>query len=693
MISKKTTNILLYFILVLASVLRFSGASPGYPPYHSDEGITYSAAVSMIENENLDPLRYDYPAIVPLTNYFTYKHIFIPLAWLKYYITHMGDYIDGFVKFPLDQVTKERIFKTEIIGERAVNAMFWGRYTTAFLGVGVVFLLYKVGTKLISKEVGLLGAFFLAINYRHVLNSHIGLPDIYNSFFLLLSFLGSLHVLQKPTTRNYVVASILAGISLATKYQFFSFFPLLLVHLYVGFSKKDKKAIYSHLFRKEAFLVPVIIVFVFILVNPYAYIKIEETIDWLVFVSGKYRTGKNSFDFYPYSYLYHFGIGKAASVLVVLGVFVALLKDVKFFLLPFSVVFFFFLVTTYMTGGGFYTRNFVSIIPFLLLFASWGLIEIVKMIPKKIGYIATAVIVLFVAHESLSKSIVVATEYRDTWNYKIVEEWIEKNIPDETKIAAHSSVPLKNESHVRIPYEPTKLFTIEEFRKEGANYAVMNTEWSTIDFYGWMTEDTKTSLAYWEKPVRELEDMFSALAIREFQDFGIYSVVNSSLASDSSFVVSVIPQYEFARRELMRSFYLDEEKPITMRSWESDIVNLGDWNGLEVSYTLSNTQRDGFVIVEFFETKEDAEVRKNRVAVRLSARQNAKEWQTFSFPIAPVENAKFAKVSVGSYQKEPVFIKKIDIFSASVKPDYYGWNPENIELETDLVFPNSHGNL
>jgi len=82
-------NKILIVILIIAAVLRFVGTKPGYNQYHADEGISYSAATSMIKNGNLDPLRYDYPALVPLTNYVFFKFIFIPVNWAYYYFSHI----------------------------------------------------------------------------------------------------------------------------------------------------------------------------------------------------------------------------------------------------------------------------------------------------------------------------------------------------------------------------------------------------------------------------------------------------------------------------------------------------------------------------------------------------------------------------------------------------------------------------
>ena len=49
----RTSSILFISIIILSVVIRFIGINPGYPPYHSDDGISYSAASSMIVNGNL----------------------------------------------------------------------------------------------------------------------------------------------------------------------------------------------------------------------------------------------------------------------------------------------------------------------------------------------------------------------------------------------------------------------------------------------------------------------------------------------------------------------------------------------------------------------------------------------------------------------------------------------------------------
>src|SRR3989339_250613 len=166
------TKIILILIILISFLLRFVGARSGYPPYHSDEGIGYSAATSMVKNNNYDPLRYDYPSLVPLINVGIYKSVFIPFYWVKFYILNFEKIIDGMIKLPIKGDEYKRIFQLDILGNREINTLFWSRYITAFFGVGVSLLTYFLAKKIFSKEVGLISMYLVAVNFRQVLNSH-----------------------------------------------------------------------------------------------------------------------------------------------------------------------------------------------------------------------------------------------------------------------------------------------------------------------------------------------------------------------------------------------------------------------------------------------------------------------------------------------------------------------------------------
>lgn len=680
MVSKKINLIILLLILALAVILRFVGSKPGYPPYHSDDGITYSAASSMIVNGNFDPLRYDYPIMTPLVNYVAYQTFFIPIEWSKFLIRNYLNYPVGYLEIPKDPIKLHDFFYRVVLGDRWINALYWGRYVTGFVGLLVILMTFFVTRRLFSTKAGLIVSFLVAINYRQVLNSHLGLPDIYNAFFLLLSFWFTYNLYEKPTNKNYFWAAIFAGLSFSTKYQFFAFTPLLLAHLINVFKQKNNTLKLKFLFRPMAIMIPVIIVVLFITLNPYHLIKLDETKAWLSSVSGKYRTGRNTFDFFPYSYLYHIGIGKIVSILSVAGLFIAFYykKVNTIFLL--SIILPFLYITTYYTGGGFYTRNFVTIIPFLLIFAGVLLSKLSKY------KVLLFVVLIIVSRESLSNSLVILKEHIKPWNYKVMRSWAANNIKDDTIVAAHASVPLPDTVKTVIPHNfVSDDFSMAEFSEEGADLVISSLDWSTTDFYGWMTQDTKTSLKYWNKPLDLLENSYAGMSLRELSDYTTYSVIKKWQAPESNFIVTKVPKYIISKKELFKKITF-KDKPQT---WRSDVIDVTDWNGFVVNTKTSGKGR-GYVYINFYNDASDVNDVTKRTAVRLSSRGKNKDI-VGTIP----ESAKYMIINFNTFEayKSQDELLEINIYNTEVKEDLSGFTLDPVKLEDGVIFPNSHGNM
>lgn len=683
--SMKTNSILFSIILTFAAILRFVGINPGYPPYHSDDGISYSAASEMIVNGNFDPLRYDYPIMTPLTNYFAYQSFFIPIEWSKFLIRNIANYPVGYLELPKEKDKLHDFFYRVTLGDRWINALFWGRYVTATVGVLVVIMTFLTTRRLYSTKAGLLSAFFVAINYRHVLNSHLGLPDIYNSFYLLLSFWFTLNVFDKPTNNNYFWSAVFAGLSFSTKYQFFAFTPLFLAHLINAFKQKNNNLRIKFLFKPMAIMIPVIIAVLFVVLNPYHLLKLDETKVWLSSVSGKYRTGRMEFDFFPYSYLYHFGLGKVISVLSLIGIFISFYYKKLNTVFILSVILPFLFITTVYTGGGFYTRNFVTIIPFLIIPAG---VLLSKLFNSKFIISKLAFLLLFflISKESLTNSLAILEEHTKPWNYKILSAWVNKNIPEKSIVAAHASVPLPDTVKEVIPYNfVSDDFSMREFREKGADWIVSSLDWSTTDFYDWMTQDLKTSLAYWNKPVEILENRYSAMAVRELSDYTVYSVLKKWQAPESNFIVSKIPKYKITKKALDKKIIL-EGKPSV---WKSELIDVSNWNGFYINPKTSGKGR-GYVYVNFYENREDSRDITKRVAVRLSSRNKNKD----IVGVIP-KTAKYMVIGFDTFEsyKTSDELSEINIYNAEVIEDLSGFELKPVKLEDGVIFPNSHGNM
>lgn len=115
-----------------------------------------------------------------------------------------------------------------IFGENS----FAYRLPAALLGVGVVFLIYKVASVLFNDEVGLLSAAVFSLDGLGLVMSRIGMNDIYVVFFMLLTlflflkhknFLGGLSLglaaASKWTTLWFIPVLILAFLLLKRKFK------------------------------------------------------------------------------------------------------------------------------------------------------------------------------------------------------------------------------------------------------------------------------------------------------------------------------------------------------------------------------------------------------------------------------------------------------------------------------------------
>lgn len=709
-------------VLLLGSFLRLVGTYPGYPPYHSDEGISYSSAVSMIKNGNLDPLRYDYPSVTPLSNYIFFKSVFIPASWIKFYIQNVGKIIDGYIKLPLSKVDYDRIFQLEILGAREVNALTWGRIVTAIFGIGTIVLVYYIATALFGKKAGIVSLLLVAVNYRLVLNSHFGLPDTYNGFFLMLSFLWNLILYKNPNRKNYLLAGFFAALSLSTKYQPFALIPLFVIHLTLSLKEKGLKKRIKYLFRTEAFLIPLIVAFVFIFLNPYAFINLEQTKVWLEGVSSKYQPSRYIIDVYALSYLFHTGIGQVISLLSLLGIILSFKRNFFGAILLLSLVVPFFYVTVYYSGGGFYTRNFITIIPFVLVFAGVSITSLLSFIKsEKITLLFGILLAFLVSKDQLWMSSTVATTYTKPWNYLTLSDWETENIPEGAKISAHSSVPITVKNAERLSYDFNKDFSISEFRNSGAEYAIANLDWETNAFYFWMNQYFTKGIEYFNKPSSLLDDMYPAMALRELSDYSIYSVINPWPAPDSDFIVAKVPKVKISNEEKLLipqlykkggddsnlslenndSVYSIKKstlEPVILR-WESSPFALEKVDGIEftsqVKTEIANLP-EGFLFIKFYKSKEDAEKNINRIAVRLSSRNRADgRWNSLSVAVSVPQNATYATVGLQTYDsaQTTVSLKEPLVNKASVAEGFDGVKINKIYLEDNIIFPISHGYL
>lgn len=712
----------------MGGVLRFTGTNPGYNAHHSDEGVTYSAAASMIKNGNLDPLRYDYPGFVPLVNYVFFKVFFIPLWWGKFLIEHVGQILDGTLHFPIAPLEAKRIFQVNILGEREIHALFWGRYVTALFSLGNVLLTYLLAKKLFNKRVALIAAFLLAFNFKHVVNSHIGLPDIYNAFFLLLAALFSYRLWEDPNKKNYLLAGILAGLSFSVKYQFFGVIPLVTTHILI--SLENKRIDFKKLFNPYAIMAGLLIPFIFILLNPYHFLYLEKTIAIVKGVSQKYGMGTNRLNLFPLSFLYHHDLGPIQFILSGLGlIFFTWIKKVKAIPLLLTLGAYSFVFLYYSTGG-FYIRNLITITPLLLIFSA----VLISFLYEKFGRIAPTLLLLTAIIVPGRNAIVNSYYYTKPWGYDELRSWVAQNLPEGIKLGAHPFDGQKGnfKNAKRTEFELRGNYSLAEHKEEGAEYALINLDWAGNSFYFWMGYGFNQLPIYWSKPVDMLRNTFHGVAAEELFRYQVFSTSKPWQAADSGLVLAKIPVWPETSMQEMLKFNFDTG----LENWREVIGNNEDldyftpdqssikfdpngvrYPGIRIVSTaipvkpghlykvkgdlktkdnLDRDVREGFIRVDFYNNDKDFD-KVGTISSVSSRVWGSSDWVEKTVVERAPEDSIFMTVSFGVYEttRTTIWLDNVSI-QESLKPvEDITLKPPYIKRKIDLnlLYPNSHGNL
>jgi Dolichyl-phosphate-mannose-protein mannosyltransferase len=119
--------------------------------------------------------------------------------------------LNPFLARPADRLAADYRLQT--------TALLVARLTSALLGTGSVVLIFMVGRRAFGPATGLLAAAMLAVNFLHVHLSHFGLNDVPATFFLVAALVPAAALLERPSTRGYLLSGLCAGLATAAKYN------------------------------------------------------------------------------------------------------------------------------------------------------------------------------------------------------------------------------------------------------------------------------------------------------------------------------------------------------------------------------------------------------------------------------------------------------------------------------------------
>ena len=260
-----------------------------------------------------------------------------------------------------------------------LDYILFAELLSILIGVGTIILTYIITKKEFNENIALISAFLLALTPMFFLYTSYILVDIPSMFFVLICF----YFIQKE---KYYLAGLFAGISFLTRFPqalFVFAFGLFILHKMV-LEKKFKKHFINALKFGIIFLLLISSFFIF---NYFMYQ--HETGRWehaafrpLIFsVNNIYDSGKEALPFY--FYFENLVLHNPFLILALLGLFFYF-KDKIFFKRPLLFYSLLMFSLYYSLTGHKELRYALSFLPFVVIFASFGLnklynLEITKL--------------------------------------------------------------------------------------------------------------------------------------------------------------------------------------------------------------------------------------------------------------------------------------------------------------------------
>jgi hypothetical protein len=365
---KKMRHLLCFFIAV-GFIARVVGVNFGLPfVYHDDEPIIVNYALAYGAGD-FNPRMFNVP---PFLSYFLFA-----IYGLFYLVGLASGMFSNTTEFAYLFLNDPTIFY--VIG-RVILGVLPGTIS--------VFFIYHLGKRVFGEKEGLIAAFFLALNFMHVRDSHYIYFDVPLVFFLILLLIKSMDIISKNRAWDHIWAGVLLGVVTATKYfgpVMAPFFVAVFAHNLVRY--KEKVSIF--LLKVGGFAV--ISVLTFLALNPFA------LLDHKRFLSQVMALPMSSVGpWFHVKVSLAGGMGIGMFIFGVLGIILSLLKRRKqaVFIAVFVISYYFVLAGRSQAAE----RYVMPLIPPLIIFSSYFVVELMKLFKahtlRNIGVISISLVLV-----------------------------------------------------------------------------------------------------------------------------------------------------------------------------------------------------------------------------------------------------------------------------------------------------------
>lgn len=483
-------NKYLLLIIFLASFLRIVGLMPNVR--NADEGFvqlkTWDLILNFLTSGDINP------------HTFKYGTLFFYFQAASYLPVLLGGYLVDLTNTLFTSSFTSRSLSYALFHEEAVRKFsyiltFSGRAEVALFGIASVFLVYLIGKRMFGEKVGLFSALFFSVAPLHVRDSHYITTDVPSLFFILLSFLFMVYIIEFRKLKWFILSGFFLGISATIRFYPIAFlaYPFSIIFSFVKEKTWFLKVLVSAVFIFLGVFIGLLYLFldangpalfmedltkyalpwystsisnyVFSLINSLASggAVAVPTVQMLYPAPDAFRPVHASWIFFN-------AFGILPTIVSLIGIIFVFFKSFKKFILLIVIP-----VTNFIYISSFipatYERLIIPTLPFLAIFVGLFL----DSLNKKITGLAFAAILLLILASPLLKSFSASLSCAQPYIQTQSAEWVDKNISQNAKIGYLTmvSVPGKNYGAWK-PLEPGQKLSLEEALAEGLDHAFIS---------------------------------------------------------------------------------------------------------------------------------------------------------------------------------------------------------------------------
>ena len=197
---RKKYTIYLFLILLGGFFLRVTWIGYGLPQpgYFSSDEIDTIGRSLKIATGDLTPSHYNKPTFFNIVSLVIYGLV-LSLSKILGYVSNKEDLIRLFIRNPTVYYLA-------------------GRMSSVTAGMMILFLVYRIGTRIKNRATGLLAALLLSCCYTSVRFAHIAKEDTLLTFLIYLTLWFSLKAQETGRRQRLFLSGICCGLAAATKY-------------------------------------------------------------------------------------------------------------------------------------------------------------------------------------------------------------------------------------------------------------------------------------------------------------------------------------------------------------------------------------------------------------------------------------------------------------------------------------------